>query len=419
MPVDTFSSATQNVHSGSPLWKEWMTERRLYQATTLADLKEFFQRGRSFTRISIDFETKDLSRTWESVCGFCLAFTEKEGIYIPIKHVNYPEMNLDPDQTWQMLLDEIEHRLVVVYNWEFEGTILRSKGIHRDTGLNRLNDAMVYRWLYDSDKKQFNLKDAAFEICKQEMNLIHEVPGIRKGKKSKEIDFSLSHPELATLYAAADPVFSLAVLDICKPEVDREQGFIADMEHRLLGTLGRMTENRITIDRAFLSQALTDLNRWIDGVSSDIYQKLGEEFNLDSNKEIARVLNDKGVPLKRTENEKQENYQTNAKALTPLAKEHPIVEDVLFYRSLVKERTTYIDPLLRATEAKPSVVFRFVSIGAPTGRFSSGGVDEGDSLYTPMNPQAITSASDYKKAKVRRMVTKDEELKKRLKISES
>ena len=68
----------------------------------------------------------------------------------------------------------------------------------------------------------------------------------------------------------------------------------------------------------------------------------------------------------------------------------------------MKERSTYIDPLLNSTsEDSPAVTFRFVSIGAPTGRFSSGGVDEGDSMYAPMNPQAITSASDYKKAMVR------------------
>jgi DNA polymerase-1 len=404
MSVDTFSSETQKAFLESHLWKDWMKERRLYQITTLSELREFFQRGHSFSRISIDFETKDLSRTWESVCGFCLAFTEKEGVYVPIKHMNFPEMNLDPDQAWKMLLDEIEHRLVVVYNWEFEGTILRNKGVYRDTSPKSLNDAMVYRWLYDSDKKQFNLKDAALEICKQEMNLIHEVPGIRKGKKSKEIDFSLSNPEEATLYAAADPVFSLAVLDICKPEVDREQGFIANLEHTLLGTLGRMTENRITIDRAFLQQAKMDLTRWIESTALNLYAKLGEEIDLNSNREVSRVLKKMGVPLKRTKNEKQENYETNAKALQPLAKEFPIVEDVLFYRSIVKEMSTYIKPLLDSTsEDSPSVIFRFVSIGAPTGRFSSGGVDEGDSMYAPMNPQAITSASDYKKAKVRRV----------------
>jgi DNA polymerase-1 len=270
--------------------------------------------------------------------------------------------------------------------------------------LKTLNDAMVYRWLYDSDKKQFNLKDAALELCKQEMNLIHGVPGIQTSKRSKSIDFSLSSPEEATLYAAADPVFSLAVLDICKPVVDREQGFIANLEHALLGTLSRMTDNRVTIDRAFLQQARMDLDRWIEHCARSLYRQMGEEIDLNSNKEVARVLKQMGVPLKRTSNVKQENYETNAKALEPLAKEYPIIEDLLAYRSIVKERSTYVDALLNCTsEEKSSVIFRFVSIGAPTGRFSSGGVDEGDSMYAPMNPQAISSASGYKKALVRKV----------------
>jgi DNA polymerase-1 len=263
---------------------------------------------------------------------------------------------------------------------------------------------MVYRWLFDSDKKQFNLKDAAFEICGQEMNLIHEVPGIRKGKRSKEIDFSMSDPEEATLYAAADPIFSLAVLDKCKPIVDKEQGFIANLEHALLGTISKMQDNRVTIDRAFLQQARLDLSRWIDHTARNLYEKLGEEIDLNSNKEVTRVLKGMGVPLKRTKNEKQENYETNAKALEPLAKEYPIIEDLLFYRSIVKERSTYVDALLNCTsEENPSVIFRFVSIGAPTGRFTSGGVDEGDPRYAPMNVQAISSASGFKKAKVRKV----------------
>ena len=404
MAVDTFSSDTQQRFGKSHLWKPWMKERRLYQITSLSELKEFFQRGNSFRRISLDFETRDLSRTWQSVCGFCLSFTDKEGIYVPIKHVNYPSMNLDPDQTWEMILDEIRDRLVVVYNWEFEGTILRNKGVYRTINLNTLNDAMVYRWLYDSDKKQFNLKDAALELCQREMNLIHEVPGIRKGKRSREIDFSLSDPEEATLYAAADPIFSLSVLDICKPVVDKEQGFIANLEHALLGTISKMQDNRVTIDRAFLQQARLDLNRWIDSTARNLYDQLGEEIDLNSNREVTRVLKGMGVPLKRTKNEKQENYETNAKALEPLAKEYPIIEDLLFYRSIVKERSTYIDALLNCTsEENSSVIFRFVSIGAPTGRFSSGGVDEGDPRYAPMNVQAISSASGYKKAKVRKV----------------
>lgn len=58
-----------------------------------------------------------------------------------------------------------------------------------------------------------------------------------------------------------------------------------------------------------------------------------------------------------------------------------------------------MDALLNHTsEEKPEAVFKFKSVGAPTGRLASGGVDEGDLVYAPMNVQAIPSSSKYRKA---------------------
>jgi DNA polymerase I-like protein with 3'-5' exonuclease and polymerase domains len=131
------------------------------------------------------------------------------------------------------------------------------------------------------------------------------------------------------------------------------------------------------------------------------WDRSGEVFNLDSPKEVARVLEKMGVSLPRTE---KDNPETSAKALTPLIKQYPIIDDILFYRSLVKERTTYVEPLLNCTsEKKSTVVFKFTAPGAPTGRFSSGGVDEGDPCYAPMNVQAIISSAGYRLARCRKV----------------
>lgn len=85
--------------------------------------------------------------------------------------------------------------------------------------------------------------------------------------------------------------------------------------------------------------------------------------------------------------------------------------DILLYRSLMKERSTYVDAALKSTsEENPGAVFKFKSVGAPTGRFSSGGVDEGDPLFAPINVQSIPSASKYRKAKCRIVKNPPEEL---------
>lgn len=396
MPTDTFSLATQRKYQDSPLWKPWMSEIRLRQATSLKEVEEFLEQGENYDAFSWDVETSALHPTFELVCGHCIAWDEKEGLYIPTKHINHPEMNLDHDQVWKMILATIEKKRLVVYNYKFEGYILRSMGVIRPVTLDTLNDAMIYRWLYDSDKKQLNLKDASAEINGKEMLEIREVPGILLSKSSKEINFALSNPEDATLYAAADPVMTLGVLNHCKPIVDAEQPMIVTLEHMLYKAIFNMETNPITIDRAYLQQADKDLSHWVSLVSKQIFKRAGREFNIDSVKEVGQVLQEQKVPLRTTA---KGNIETNAKALEKLAGEHPIIDDILYYRSLVKERSTYVQALLHCTSPEnPGVVFKFTSVGAPTGRFSSGGVEAGDPLYAPMNVQAIPSASAYKSA---------------------
>lgn len=401
MGTDTFDPETQDHYKGSHLWKPWMNQIRLWQAGNLDDVVEFLERHQDQRRISWDVETRSLDPDPAGVCGHCLAFDGDEGLYIPVNHVNYPRQNLDSERVWQLILEAIKDRLLVVYNWKFEGYILRRKGLVRSSHISKLNDAFIYRWLFDSDKIQLNLKDAALDLCGCEMLHIQEVPGIQVGKKKKDINFSLSNPQDATLYAAADPVFTLRVLDHCKPSVDKDQGGIVMLEHELYDVLFRMESNRVTIDRGFLRQANIDLDHWIETVRGEIYKLVGKEFNIDSYPETSKVLTELGIPLGKTE---KGNPATDAKSLEPLADQFPVVNYIIFYRSLCKEKSTYVEALLASTtEDDPTCVFKFTSVGAPTGRFSSGGVDEGDSLYAAMNVQAIISSASYRMAPCRKV----------------
>ena len=281
----------------------------------------------------------------------------------------------------------------------FEGRVARLQGWNRPAKLNLVKDVMIYRWLYDSDKKQFNLKDAATEILDIQMLEITEVPGVKTGKARSELCFGLSDPSDATLYAAADPLFTLEIYKKIGPVVEKEQGMVLTLEHALLDELLEMENNPITIDRGYLRQAKGELDHWITVLAKKIYRIAGREFNIDSVKECGKVLKDLGVPLKI--NEKTGSLKTGADQIEEHAKEYPVCENILLYRSLVKEKSTYVDALIDCTtEEKPNAVFKFRSVGAPTGRFASGGVSEGDPVYAPMNVQSIPSSSAYQKTTV-------------------
>jgi hypothetical protein len=133
-----------------------------------------------------------------------------------------------------------------------------------------------------------------------------------------------------------------------------------------------MENNPITIDRGYLRQAKNELEHWITVVAKRIYRLAGREFNIGSPAEVGKMLKDMKVPIKT--NEKTGNAKTGADEIEELAKEHPICEGILLWRSLIKEKSTYVEALLDCTsEEKPNAVFKFRSVGAPTGRFASGG----------------------------------------------
>lgn len=399
MKTDTASPETRKKYEGTPLWKPWMDKFRLRQMGSLDELAEYLEQHQAAPYMAWDLETRSLDNRPENVCGHCLCFEPNEAIYIPTQHINYPSQNLDHATVWEMVSRAAEGRPVLVYNWMFEGRVAKLQGWKRQAKLNWVKDVMIYRWLFDSDKKQFNLKDAAEDILGYKMLEITEVPGVKTGKTRKELNFSLSDPADATLYAAADPLFTLAIYKAIGAKVESEQKFVLILEHALLDVLLGMESNPITIDRGYLRQAKGELEHWITVVAKKIYRMAGREFNIGSVQETGKILKEMGVPLKT--NDKTGNVRTGADQIEEFAKDFPICESILLYRSLIKEQSTYVDALLECTsEEAPHAVFKFRSVGAPTGRFASGGVDPGDPIYAPMNVQSIPSSSAYRKTPV-------------------
>jgi len=397
-PTDTFDPSTVRRYEGSPLWKPWMKQYRLHQIVSLEQLDQYLEQNAAAKYNSWDVETRSLMPSIANVCGHCLSFDGKEGVYIPTGHVNFPDQNLNPEEVWKRIIRLIETKRTVVYNAGFEGRLVRELGLPIVVDWEMFIDCYLYRWLYNSTDKGMGLKESTFKELGVEMLEITEVPGCLQTKARSSVAFHMTDPRDATLYAAADPVFTLGLLARYKPVVDSQQKFIVQLEHEIWNVLFEMMGNPVRIDRFKLLQAKEDLVHWISLVRERLYVSAGGEFKIDSPAEVGKVLIKLGVPLERTGNVKAVNYQTGADALAEFSEQFPIVDDILYYRSLVKELSTYVDVLLDSTSSESTdVVFRFQSAGAPTGRFSSGGVDDSDEDFVGMNVQSVPSASAYRK----------------------
>ena len=141
------------------------------------------------------------------------------------------------------------------------------------------------------------------------------------------------------------------------------------IEMPLADVLADMEEEGFLIDREGLAEYGGRLNEAVSEISGRIYFLAGEEFNINSPKQLGEILFEKmGLPSgKKTKT----GYSTNADVLEKLAPDYPIVEDILEYRKLTKLIGTYVTGLIKVAGEDGRVHTNFKQTGTATGRLSS------------------------------------------------
>jgi len=397
MIIDTLDEATQRQYSQTHLWRPWMAQRRLKQVESIRELTNIFADHSNAPLTSFDLEANSLNPTPEQIVGFCFAWNSAEAYYVPTRHDGAPD-NLPHEQTEKIILDFIKNRRLVVYNALYEASWFRHLGIYKPITYENIIDAMVVLYNWDADRHEYGLKEAANEILEIDQNEITDVPGVLLTKaKSGPIRFGRASAQHATLYAAADPLTTLALLDHIRKQPNNPettQPFVLKLDHRVLHTLLEMRDKRIFIDRGHLQNGLIDLRRWSRLVAAMIFKDAGKEFNIGSNPAVAKILKAKGIKLPPTATGKD---ATGANVLEQLAVEHPICRYILQYRSLVKEASTYAEKIINGcTTENPWIRVGLSSVGVPTGRLRA--ADNPLPGGLKINSQAIPGASAYETA---------------------
>lgn len=116
------------------------------------------------------------------------------------------------------------------------------------------------------------------------------------------------------------------------------------IELPLVKVLKEMEEHGILVDRELLLDFDKKLEHQLTSIKSEIYASAGEEFNIDSPKQLQKILFEK-LNLRRIKKTKT-GFSTDSEVLEALAKEHPLPAKILQYRSISKIKNTYIQPLL-------------------------------------------------------------------------
>ncbi len=142
------------------------------------------------------------------------------------------------------------------------------------------------------------------------------------------------------------------------------------LEFPLIPVLARMEHTGILVDRDYLDQLNSDFGQKMTSLEQTIQQVAGEEFNVNSNVQLQRILFEK-LSLPKTRKIKT-GYSTDAAELEKLAGRHPIVASLLEYREVSKLRNGFSEMLLGLIDPKTRRIHTtYEQTTAATGRLSS------------------------------------------------
>ena len=143
-----------------------------------------------------------------------------------------------------------------------------------------------------------------------------------------------------------------------------------DIEMPLLFILYDMEKEGILLDENVLKDYGEELSGSIKELEATIYEEAGEEFNINSPKQLGEILFSEDKLGLSGSKKMKSGYSTAADVLEKLAPEHKIVEDILRYRALTKLHSTYIEGLLKEIADDNKIHCKFQQTVTATGRLS-------------------------------------------------
>ena len=225
-------------------------------------------------------------------------------------------------------------------------------------------DAVVAAYLINPLKADYDYDAIAMEYLHKSMSSKEELIG-KKGwsgtKTPEKIQEVLAYSASVALESEKPLREKLEEMDMIK--------LFDEVEMPLTGVLAGMEMEGILVNPEELKAYGSGLTQRIDELTVSIYQQAGQEFNINSPKQLGEILFEK-MQLPGGKKTKT-GYSTAADVLEKLAADQPIVSDILEYRQLTKLKSTYADGLAAFIDADGRIRTTFNQTITATGRLSS------------------------------------------------
>jgi len=304
---------------------------------TKDNVADFFERIAGCGELAVDLETTSLDPMSADIVGISVT-DGGDAWYLPVGHE--AGENLDRDAVFPELKRILENPAVrtVGHNIKYDAVILRRNGIDP---ANIAFDTMIAAYVLDPGSRRYALDKLADDHLKHRMQSITELIGKGKNQRSfAEVDI-----ESAARYSGDDVVTTFRLRELFAPRLEQEGLFdlFDTIEMPLVTVLMDMEMRGVMLDIPFLEDMSDDLARMMDVLERTIYDIAGEEFNINSPKQLGKILFEK-IGL-RTRRRTKTGYSTDIDTLKALANSHELPRHILDYRQLAKLKSTYVDAL--------------------------------------------------------------------------
>lgn len=231
--------------------------------------------------------------------------------------------------------------------------------------MNTLFDTAIAQYVLDPARSSYNLSGLSNEY-------LHESIEDEKDfiASNSQIDM-FSEPQKALCeYGLQWLVTVNNLMEIQKPRIEEEglQEVLYEIELPLIQVMASMEKEGFRADRAYLEEFGNHLSAAIDQLADSIHEMAGEKFNINSTQQLGNILFEK-LELKHGKKTKK-GYSTSAEVLEKIKNDHPIVPDILEYRTLTKLKSTYVDGLVPLIDSGGRIHAHFQQTVAATGRIS-------------------------------------------------
>lgn len=283
---------------------------------------------------------------------------------------------------------------------------------------NIVFDAMLASYIIDPSR---TIDDVYSVVTNYHQTYVKEDVSIYgKGKKRQVPNAEILNTHIASITKSIDAVKPLMEKEL---ESHQQMNLLKDLELPLARILSKMEEIGIYTDINDLQRMQQELQEKLELLVQRIHDAAGEEFNINSPKQLGVVLFEtlKLPVIKKTKT----GYSTAVDVLEQLQNEHPIINDILEYRQLAKLQSTYVEGLQKVISNDKRIHTRFNQTLAQTGRLSSVDpnlqnipirLEEGRKIrkaFKPSSEDSVILSADYSQIELRVLahITQDDSLK--------